>query len=112
MKSKRDNSGNVIVAVEGIIKHETEKALLIIHGDKEKWIAKSQLQKPTVQGDDETFVIFPPTWIAKVNDWNYDEYDPDDYPSHTEGEEEDTLGTCSQDYSEYPDYEDENPASF
>jgi len=112
MKGKRDNSGNVIVTVEGEIIAETEKAILLTTKEvAKKWMAKSQIQKPTVQIDDDTSVIFVPTWIAKANGWSYDGYDPEDWPTHMEPEE-DTLGSsCTQDYDDYP-YDSENPAPF
>ena len=80
-RTKRDDPGAVTVTVEGLIKHETEKALLVraVGMDKDKWVAKSQLQRDTVPLDGGLFIIFVPTWLAKANSWNYDDYDPEDF---------------------------------
>ena len=84
-KANRPDPGAVTVTVECLIKHKTEKALLVkaVEGrDKQNWIAKSQLKRATVDtGEGGLFIIFVPTWIAKSNGWNYGEYDPEDYPA-------------------------------
>ena len=110
-----NNKGNEIVVVEGIFRHSTEKATLLMVGSNEYWFPKSQLQKPSVCTDETTqgWAIFIPRWLAETKkDLSYNDYDERDWPIHTcdketgeipepEGEE----GTLNfDDFDDFDDY--------
>jgi len=74
--SRHPNDQNNYVEVEGIIKHETSKAILLIQGSKadrnyrEKWIPISQIRK-IEHHKDGTATLEIAEWIAKRNDLEY-----------------------------------------
>ena len=54
-----------ITEIEGFQKGETEKALLIVFGDKEVWIPKSTIHAQSPQGESDIFQI--DSWVLKKN---------------------------------------------
>jgi hypothetical protein len=64
-----------IVEVTADLKHETEKAyLLIFDGAHEVWVPKSQVE----DHGDGTFTM--PRWLADKNKLDYEEIEPDPGP--------------------------------
>lgn len=55
------------IEVSVTMKHETDRAILVLDGDREVWLPKSQV---SIEGDEfpepgESAELFVPEWLAK-----------------------------------------------